>query len=124
MNVKINFVTERYIRNIFVYKDYFWDFYNSQKQNVQDKIDFVIGLVRTLRIVPGKFLKHLEGTDGLYEMRIKVGNNIFRVFCFFDEGNLVILLGGFQKKSEKTPRKEIMNAEKIKDEYYHDKQSK
>jgi len=124
MNVKINFVTERYIRNTFVYKDYFWDFYNSQKQNVQDKIDFVIGLVRTLRIVPEKFLKHLEGTDGLYEMRIKVGNNIFRVFCFFDEGNLVILLGGFQKKSEKTPRKEIMNAEKIKDEYYHDKQSK
>jgi len=84
----------------------------------------VIGLVRTLRIVPEKFLKHLEGTDGLYEMRIKVGNNIFRVFCFFDEGNLVILLGGFQKKSEKTPRKEIMNAEKIKDEYYHEKQSK
>ena len=124
MNVKINFATERYIRNTFVYKDYFWDFYNSQKQNVQDKIDFVIGLVRTLRIVPEKFLKHLEGTDGLYEMRIKVGNNIFRVFCFFDEGNLVILLGGFQKKSEKTPRKEIMNAEKIKDEYYHDKQSK
>jgi len=124
MNVKINFVTKRYIRNTFVYKDYFWDFYNSQKQNVQDKIDFVIGLVRTLRIVPEKFLKHLEGTDGLYEMRIKVGNNIFRVFCFFDEGNLVILLGGFQKKSEKTPRKEIMNAEKIKDEYYHEKQSK
>ena len=63
MNVKINFVTERYIRNTFVYKDYFWDFYNSQKQNVQDKIDIVIGLVRTLRIVPEKFLKHLEGTD-------------------------------------------------------------
>jgi len=57
-------------------------------------------------------------------MRIKVGNNIFRVFCFFDEGNVVILLGGFQKKSEKTPRREIINAERIKDEYYHEKQSK
>jgi phage-related protein len=117
-------VAERFIRNTFVYKDYFWDFYNAQKKSVQDKIDFVIGLVRVLRIVPERFLKHLEGTDGLYEMRIKAGNNIFRVFCFFDEGNLVVLLGGFQKKSEKTPRREIINAERIKEEYYHEKQGK
>jgi phage-related protein len=117
-------VPERYIRDTFIYKNYFWDFYNSQKRNVQDKIDFVIGLVRTLRIVPERFLKHLEGTDGLYEMRIKVGSNIFRVFCFFDEGNLVILPGGFQKKSEKTPHREIVIAERIKNEYYYEKQSK
>jgi hypothetical protein len=77
-------VTERFLRDAFVYKNYFWDFYNSQNIKVQAKVDFVIGLVRTLRIVPEKFLKHLEGTDGLYEMRIKVGSNIFRVFCFFD----------------------------------------
>jgi phage-related protein len=117
-------VTEHYTRDTYVYKNYFWDFYNSQKQNVQDKIDFVIGVVRTLRIVPERFLKHIEGTDGLYEIRIKVGNNIFRIFCFFDEGNLVILLGGFQKKSEKTPRREIINAERIKNEYYYEKQKK
>jgi len=80
--------------------------------------------VRTLRIVPEKFLKHLEGTDGLYEMRIKVGSNIFRVFCFFDEGNLVILLGGFQKKSAKTPPGEITNAEKFKKEYCYEKSKK
>jgi phage-related protein len=104
-----------------VYKNYFWDFYNSQSIKVQGKVDFVIGLVRTLRIVPEKFLKHLEGTDGLYEMRIKVGSNIFRVFCFFDEGNLVILLGGFQKKSEKTPPKEIAKAVNQKEEYYYEK---
>lgn len=79
-----------FLRDTFVYKNYFWDFYNSHKVSVQDKVDFVIGLVRTLRIVPEKFLKHLEGTDGLYEMRIKVGSNIYRVFCFFDEVNLVI----------------------------------
>jgi phage-related protein len=114
-------VTERFLRDTFVYKNYFWDFYNSQSLKVQDKVDFVIGLVRTLRIVPEKFLKHLEGTDGLYEMRIKVGSNIFRVFCFFDEGNLVILLGGFQKKSEKTPPKEISKGEKQKMEYYYEK---
>ena len=104
-----------------MYKNYFWDFYNSQSIKVQGKVDFVIGLVRTLRIVPEKFLKHLEGTDGLYEMRIKVGSNIFRVFCFFDEGNLVILLGGFQKKSEKTPPKEIAKAVNQKEEYYYEK---
>jgi phage-related protein len=114
-------VTERLLRDTFVFKNYFWDFYNSQSLKVQDKVDFVIGLVRTLRIIPEKFLKHLEGTDGLYEMRIKVGSNIFRVFCFFDEGNLVILLGGFQKKSEKTPPKEITKAEKQKKEYYYEK---
>lgn len=114
-------MAERLLRNTFVYKNYFWDFYNSQNLKVQDKVDFVIGLVRTLRFVPEKFLKHLEGTDGLYEMRIKVGSNIFRVFCFFDEGNLVILLGGFQKKSERTPQKEIAKAEKQKMEYYYEK---
>lgn len=114
-------MAERFLRDTFVFKYYFWDFYNSQSLKVQDKVDFVIGLVRTLRIVPEKFLKHLEGTDGLYEMRIKVGSNIFRVFCFLDEGNLVILLGGFQKKSGKTPPKEIAKAEKQKMEYYYEK---
>ena len=114
----------QFLRDTFIYKHYFWDFYNSQKLSVQAKVDFVIGLVRTLRIVPEKFLKHLEGTDGLYEMRIKVVSNIFRVFCFFDEGNLVILLGGFQKKSEKTPPREIAKADKLKNEYYYEKSKK
>ena len=114
-------MAERFLRDTFVFKNYFWDFYNSQSIKVQDKVDFVIGLVRTLQIVPEKFLKHLDGTDGLYEMRIKVGSNIFRVFCFFDEGNLVILLGGFLKKSEKTPPKEITNAEDQKKKYYYEK---
>jgi phage-related protein len=107
-----------------VYKNYFWEFYKSQKVIVQKKVDFVIGIVRTLRIVPEKFLKHLEGTDGLYEMRIKVGSNIYKVFCFFDEGNLIILLGGFQNKSTKTPPREIENAEKYKKEYFYEKSKK
>lgn len=117
-------VAGRFLRDVFVYKNYFWDFYNSQKVSVQDKVDYVIGLVRALRIVPEKFLKHLEGTDGLYEIRIKVGSNIYRVFCFFDEGNLIILLGGFQKKSKKTPKGEIKKAEKIKEEYFNEKSKK
>jgi phage-related protein len=108
-------------RNISVYKDYFWDFYNSQTQDVQKKIDWVIGLISVLKIVPQKYLKHLSGTDGLYEIRAQVGNNIFRVFCFFDAGNLVILLSGFQKKTQKTPRKEIKKAEQLKKDYYDNK---
>jgi phage-related protein len=72
-------------------------------------------------VVPEKFLKHLTGTDGLYEIRVKLGNNIFRIFCFFDEGNLIILLNGFQKKSMKTPKNEIRRAELVKKEYYENK---
>ncbi len=64
----------------------------------------------------------MEGTDGLYEIRVSSGNNIFRIFCFFDEGQLVILLNGFQKKTQKTPKSEIERAEKLKTKYYEDKQ--
>jgi phage-related protein len=110
-----------YIRNVYVYRSDFWDFYNKQNKKVQDKIDWVIGLIRTIELIPEKYLKHLTGTDGLYEIRIGLGNNIFRIFCFFDEGNLIILLNGFQKKSQKTPSREIKKAEKLKDEYYENK---
>jgi phage-related protein len=111
-------------RNIRVYKNYFWDFYNSQTKEVQDKIDWVIGLVRGLPVVPKKYFDHLSGTDGLFEIRIQLGSNIYRVFCFFDEGNLVILLSRFQKKTQKTPTKEIKKAERLKGEYYEEKSSK
>jgi len=108
-------------RNIQVYKDYFWEFYNSQPKKVQDKIDWTIGLVRSLRIVPKTYFDHLTGTDGLWEIRTKLGSNIYRVFCCFDEGNLVILLSGFQKKSQKTPKREIEKAERLKKEYFDGK---
>jgi len=68
--------------------------------------------------IPEKFLKHLEGTDGLYEIRIEAGSNIFRIFCCFDRGNLVVLLNGFHKKTQKTPKREIELAEKLKKEYF------
>ena len=112
---------EEFKRNIGVYEDYFWDFYNTQTPKVQSRIDWVIGLVRSLRIVPKKYFDHMTGTDGLFEIRIQVSNNIYRVFCFFDEGNLVILLSGFQKKTQKTPQKEIKKAERLKQEYYEKK---
>ena len=64
----------------------------------------------------------MEESDGLYEIRVSSGNNIFRIFCFFDKGQLVILLNGFQKKTQKTPKSEIERAEKLKTKYYEDKQ--
>ena len=102
------------MRTTFVYGNDFWDFYFSQKPEVQDKIDWVIGLVRSLRMIPEKFFKYLEGTDGLFEIKIKVGTDTYRVFCFFDHGNLIILLNGFQKKSDKTPKNEIEKANRLK----------
>lgn len=112
------------MRTTYVYGNEFWDFYNSQKPEVQDKIDWVIGLVRTVRMVPEKFFKHLEGTEGLFEIRIRVGTDTYRIFCFFDEGDLIILLNGFQKKTDKTPKNEIEKAERLKLKYYEEKSKK
>jgi len=108
-------------RNIQVYKNHFWDFYNTQPKRVQDKIDWTIGLIQTLKIVPKTYFDHMAGTDGLWEIRTKVGSNIFRIFCCFDKGNLVILLSGFQKKTQKTPKKELDKAIKLKKEYFDGK---
>jgi phage-related protein len=112
------------MRTIYVYGPEFWNFYYAQKPEVQKKIDWVIGLVRTLRMVPEKFFKHIEGAEGLFEIRIKSGNDIYRIFCFFDEGNLIILLNGFQKKANKTPKNEIEKAARLKQKYYEEKSRK
>ncbi|HAH53877.1 MAG TPA: addiction module toxin RelE [Flavobacterium sp.] len=108
-------------RKTIIYKNFFWEFYNAQNAEVQTKIDWTIGIVRTLQFIPSKYFEHLTGTDGLFEMRIKVSGNIYRVFCCFDEGNLVILFNGFQKKTQKTPKIEIEKAMKLKKEYFEEK---
>jgi len=105
-------------RKIIFHKHYFQEFYINADDKVKEKIGYVFRLIKTIDKVPEKFLKHLEGKDGLYEIRIEVGNNIFRVFCCFDEGNLVVLFNAFQKKSQKTPAQEITLAEKLKIEYF------
>lgn len=109
------------IRTIFLYKDYFTDFYNKQRQKVKDKIIWTFRVIESQKQIPKDYLKHLEGTDGLYEIRVKNGSDIFRIFCFFDEGKLVVLANGFQKKTQKTPKQEIEKALKIKKEYGTDK---
>lgn len=80
-------------------------------------------MVEDLQRVPETYLKHLENTDGLYEIRVQFGRDIFRIFCFFDEGQLVVLANGFQKKTQKTPKKEIEMALKIKVAYENEMRS-
>ncbi|MCP4457729.1 MAG: type II toxin-antitoxin system RelE/ParE family toxin [Cytophagales bacterium] len=105
-------------RQLVFFKHYFKDFYDPLNDKLKDKIDHVLFLVRIAERIPKKFFKHMTGTDGLFEIRIEYRSNIYRVFCCFDEGNLVILFNGFQKKSQKTPNKEIDKALKIKNEYF------
>jgi phage-related protein len=112
--------TKKY-RIIITYKDYFEDFLTRQREKVKEKIFWTFLLIEEVQHVPETYLKHLEGTDGLYEIRIQFASDIFRIFCFFDEGKLVVLANGFQKKTQKTPKTEIVKALKIKEEYYENK---
>lgn len=109
-------------RELFFYKNYFQEFYTGQPAKVQKKILWTLRIVEDLDRIPEVYFKHLENTDGLYEIRVQTGSNIFRVFCFFDDHNLVVVGHGFQKKTQKTPTGEIERAEKIKKEYYEEKQ--
>lgn len=109
------------VRQVITYKDYFRDFMLEQEPKVRVKIAKVIELIEQLERIPTKNFRFIEGSDGLYEIRVQLGSNIFRVFCFFDEGKLVVLLSGFQKKSQKTPHQEIERAERLKKAYYEEK---
>ena len=104
-------------RQITFYRDYFQVFFDNQSKKVKAKIMWTFDSIEELQRVPETYLKHLENTDGLYEIRIQSGSDIFRIFCFFDEGRLVVLVNGFQKKTQKTPKQEIELALKLKAEY-------
>ena len=87
------------VRQVIAYKRYFLDFYEDQTEEVQRKIEWTLNLLRTIDRVPSKYFDHLTGTEGLFEVRVELGGNIFRIFAFFDKGNLVVLGNGFHKKS-------------------------
>jgi hypothetical protein bfra3_12798 len=106
------------IRRIISYKDYFNRFFETLRPKLQDRIFQIFDIIKTVEIVPARHLKHIKDTDGLYEIRVKFGNDILRIFCCFDTGNLVVLLSGFIKKTQKTPRKEIDKAVSLMNEYY------
>ena len=109
------------VRTVITYKNYFEEFFIKQKSKVQNKIIWTLDLIEELPRVPETYLKHIENTDGLYEIRVKIGSDIYRIFCFFDEGKIVVLSNGFQKKTQKTPKQEILKALKIKEEYESEK---
>lgn len=108
-------------RYVVSYKNYFDKFFNIQTKKVKSKIIWTLELIEDLERVPEKYLKHIAGTDGLYEVRVKLSTNIYRIFCFFDEGKLIIIINGFQKKKQKTPKDQIKKALKIKQEYEKEK---
>ena len=108
------------VREVIAYQNYFEDFLKNQPIKVQNKIFKIIEAIETLERIPANYLKQITGTKGLYEARISLASNVWRVFCFFDKGRLVILLNGFTKKTQKTPKREIEKALRLMNEYYNE----
>jgi phage-related protein len=108
-------------RKIIFFENHFIEFYQNQDNKVKGKIQYVFELIKQVDRVPEKFLKHLIGTNGLYEIRIEHQSNIYRIFCCFDKGKLVVLFNGFQKKTQKTPKNEIDKAKNLMQDYFNNK---
>ena len=112
------------VRKIFYYKRYYLDFFDSLQPEVKAKFNWTLGLIEVLDMVPKKYFSYLENSNGIFEIPVEVGSNIFRAFSFFDKEQLIIVVNGFQKKSQKTPKKEIELAEKLKKQYFDEKKGK
>lgn len=108
-------------RTIKTYGGYFERFVATLSGRELAKLDYIISLLSTEDRMPVKFIKFIR--DGLYELRMEYNGNIYRVFFIFDDGAVVVLFNGFQKKTQKTPTSEIEKALRIKEAYYGDKQS-
>lgn len=117
----INYLCRMKVREVITYKEYFDDFFKAQPQKVRDKIIKILDIIEQVERIPSTYLKYIEGTNGLFEVRVQLGGNIFRIFCFFDGNKFVILLTGFQKKTQKTPPTEINRAVRLMNEYYEEK---
>lgn len=105
-------------RQLIYFREYFLDFFNQQTEKTKDKIDYVLFLVTVTDKIPKKFFEQMAGYDGLFAIRIEFESNIYRIFCCFDKGNIVVLFNGFQKKTQKTPKKEIEKAMRIMQDYF------
>lgn len=105
-------------RQLIYFRNYYWDFFNTQTEKTKDKIDYVLFLITVAERIPAKFFEQVSGYDGLFAIRIEFESNLFRIFCCFDKDNLVVLFNGFQKKTRKTPKKEIEKAMQIMKEYF------
>jgi len=112
------------IRDIIFYKHYFEEFFEPLNEKVKHKIDEVLFMFTIVERIPKKFFDKMDGVKGLFEVRVEYESNIYRIFCCFDRGNLVVLFNGFQKKTQKTPKKEIEKAERIMKEYFEEQKNK
>ena len=112
---------EKFVRNIFYFKNYYLDFYATLSPEVRKKFNWTLQLIYEIDRVPEKYFSHITGSSGLFEIRVEVGSNIYRAFSFFDEGKLIVLVNGFIKKTRKTPKSEIELAEKLKKQYFDEK---
>jgi len=117
-------VDKKQYREVVYYKHYYEAFYNKLDKKVKLKINWTIDLIESIERVPRKYFDHVTDTIGLYEIRVEYRSNIYRIFSFFDEGKLVIAANGFQKKKQKTPKKEIERALRIKKEYFNEKNAR
>lgn len=111
----------KYVRQVVAYANYFKEFKKTLKKETLQKIYQIFIYIMTQEQIPVKFLKAITGVAGLYEIRVEEGGNIYRIFCCMDEGRLVILFNGFQKKIPKTPSVEIERAKRIMNEYFAQK---
>ena len=108
-------------RKVIFYKSYFQDFFSKLDTKTRKKVLQVLSWIQSLDIIPVSMMKSIAGVKGLYEIRIEYKSNIYRIFCCFDNGELVILLNCFQKKTQKTSFGEIERARKLMNEYYDSK---
>ena len=109
-------------RQILLFKNYFLDFYDLKPKVVQIKIEWTLQLITELDRIPSQYFKHVASTKGLFEIRVEIEGNIYRIFSFFDLGNILIIGNAYQKKNNKLSRKEINKALSIMKEYHHEKQ--
>lgn len=113
-------MSETFIREIFYYENHYLNFFEELKPDVKKKFNWTIQLIATIDRVPEKYFRHITNSTGIYEVRVEVGSDIYRVFSFFDKGNLIILVNGFKKKTQKTPKSELDLAEKLKKQYFNE----
>lgn len=105
-------------RKIVWYKEYFTDFLSTLDDGTKRKVLQTLRLIQSIDVIPSQYFKHIENTKGLYEIRVEHSGNIYRIFCCFDKGQIVILFNGFKKKSQKTPQQEIEKAKMLMKEYF------
>lgn len=97
------------------------DFLDSLSAKQAQKVAWVLNLIEELEIIPGQYFKKMVNTDDIWEVRVKIGSNIFRLLGFFDGPKLLIISYAFQKKTQKTPREAIKTAEQRKQDYFRRK---